>query len=356
VTLPASGGTVSFKYDPFGRHIEKVSPTTTFFRGSNSFGYDGYGRRTGKTISSTTTNYLYDGANSVQELSGTTPTANILGGLGIDEVFTRTDSTATANFLKDALGSTIALTDPSVSSLATYAYEPFGNTTVTSGSSANSYEYTGRENDGTGLQFNRARYYSPTLQRFISEDPTGIAGGINVYAYAGNNPLSFTDPFGTDKKKDAPWRPTWIVCKAIDVISPSVSCTWNNGPHFQNRPLDSGQHLYPAYGGLNPPGSPVSDTGYVVAEDGTVIPVPQGYVGRVANNGQGLVYQDPASVGQGNANMVRIGDPDAQNPTGYVRIYNSQGQPIDPSTGAPGAPADTHIPLDYEGDIPLPLE
>jgi len=164
--------------------------------GSNSFQYDGYGRRSGRTISSTTTNYLYDGANPVQELSGTTPTANILGGLGIDEVFTRTDSTATANFLTDALGSTLVLTDPSVSTLATYAYEPFGNTTVTSGGSANPYEYTGRENDGTGLYFNRARYYSPNFQRFISEDPAGVAGGINVYAYASDNSVDATDPSG----------------------------------------------------------------------------------------------------------------------------------------------------------------
>jgi RHS repeat-associated protein len=168
--------------------------------GSNSFQYDGYGRRTGRTISSTTTNYLYDGANPVQELSGTTPTANILGGLGIDEVFTRTDSTTTANFLTDALGSTVVLTDPSVSTLAAYAYEPFGNTTVTSGSSANPYEYTGRENDGTGLQFNRARYYSPTLQRFVSEDPLGLGGGVNFYAYTEGSPIDFRDPFGTDKK------------------------------------------------------------------------------------------------------------------------------------------------------------
>jgi hypothetical protein len=43
----------------------------------------------------------------------------------------------------------------------------------------------------------RARYYNPTTGRFLSEDPIGFAGGINLYAYAKNNPLKFNDPLGT---------------------------------------------------------------------------------------------------------------------------------------------------------------
>jgi RHS repeat-associated protein len=163
----------------------------------DSFQYDPFGRRAAKTIVSTTTNYLYDGWNPVQELSGGTVTANLLTGLALDERFTRTDSSATANFLTDGLGSTLALTDGSVSTLASYAYEPFGNTTST-GSSTNSYQYTGRESDGTGVYFYRARYYSPLLGRFVSEDPLGVLGsGSNLYAYAGDTPANWRDPLGT---------------------------------------------------------------------------------------------------------------------------------------------------------------
>ncbi len=53
-----------------------------------------------------------------------------------------------------------------------------------------------RENDGTGLYYFRARYYSSTLSRFISEDPIGLRGGMNTYAYVRNNPLRWTDPLG----------------------------------------------------------------------------------------------------------------------------------------------------------------
>jgi RHS repeat-associated protein len=144
--------------------------------------------------------FLYDSANIVQELSGSTPTANLLTGLGVDERFTRTDSSGTANFLTDALGSTLALTSSSGSTLAQYAYEPFGNTTVTSGSSTNPYEYTGRENDGTGLYYYRARYYSPTTMRFLSEDPSGFGAGPNFYAYTGDNPIDFDDPLGLNQQ------------------------------------------------------------------------------------------------------------------------------------------------------------
>jgi RHS repeat-associated protein len=72
---------------------------------------------------------------------------------------------------------------------------------VTSGASTNSVQYTGRENDGTGLHYYRARYYHPDLQRFISEDPVGLeAGDVNFYVYVSNSPLNFVDPFGLDKR------------------------------------------------------------------------------------------------------------------------------------------------------------
>ena len=78
-----------------------------------------------------------------------------------------------------------------------YTYEAFGQTTTTGALNTSSYQYTGRENDGTGLYYFRKRYYNTDLSRFIKEDSINAAlPGENLYAYAYNNPILFTDPMG----------------------------------------------------------------------------------------------------------------------------------------------------------------
>jgi RHS repeat-associated protein len=162
---------------------------------SASFQYDGIGRRRTKTIDTTTTSFLHDGSNPVREQSGTSVT-NLLTGPVVDEFFTRSDSSGTQTYFTDILGSIVALTDAAGVVQATYSYEAFGASSMT-GVTGNVYDYTGRESDGTGLKYYRARYYHPLLQRFISGDPLGFAGGdVNLYAYVGNAPTQATDPFG----------------------------------------------------------------------------------------------------------------------------------------------------------------
>jgi RHS repeat-associated protein len=160
-----------------------------------SFQYDVFGRRTKNAAG---TSFLYDGVNAVQEISGGTVSANILTG-GVDENFLRSDAAGNWNFLSDSLGSTLGLTDANGTVQTQYTYDPFGNTTATGISTSNPAQYTGRENDGTGLYYYRARYYDPTIARFISEDPIGFYGGINFYSYVGNSPTNFVDPSGWDQ-------------------------------------------------------------------------------------------------------------------------------------------------------------
>jgi RHS repeat-associated protein len=158
-----------------------------------SMQYDGFGRR---ATNAAGTSFLYDGANATQELSGSTVLANLATG-GIDEVFSRSDASGAFAPLKDALGSAIALAGSTGTIQTSYTYDPFGGTSVSGGTSANKFQYTGRENDGNGLYYYRARYYSPTLARFISEDPIGFASGqANLYGYVFNSPTNLVDPSG----------------------------------------------------------------------------------------------------------------------------------------------------------------
>jgi RHS repeat-associated protein len=120
---------------------------------------------------------------------------NYLRSLNIDEPFTRQSSTGNEHYHTDALGSSLSLSNGQGASVTTYIYEPFGKTTVT-GTSTNAFQYNGRENDGTGLAYYQARYYSPILQRFISQDPHGMDGGLNFYAYTLNDPVNSIDPLG----------------------------------------------------------------------------------------------------------------------------------------------------------------
>jgi len=161
-------------------------------RGSTSFQYDPYGRR---TLNPAGNNLLYDGSDVAQELSGSTPVANRIVG-STDEFFNRSDSSGSYSPITDALGSVLALANSSGTIVTQYGYDPFGGTTSTGASNTNSSQYTARENDGNGLYYYRARYYSPSLHRFVSQDPIGLDGGANLYAYAANSPTNLRDPSG----------------------------------------------------------------------------------------------------------------------------------------------------------------
>jgi RHS repeat-associated protein len=166
--------------------------------GDASFSYDSSGRRIEKTVGGVTTKYLYDGLDIVKEMDGLGNTkAWYVRTLNIDEPFARIAADGTVRYYHaDALGSIIALTDTNGDIRTQYNYSPFGVTQLMGEASDNPFQYTGREYDGTGLYYYRARYYSPEMGRFISEDPIGLTGGINMYAYVGNRPVNFVDPLG----------------------------------------------------------------------------------------------------------------------------------------------------------------
>jgi RHS repeat-associated protein len=187
-----SDGTTSYGWNARGQLASATRPGE-----SSAYGYDGMGRRTSRTVGAATTGYLYDGLNAVQELSGTTPTATMLTGT-IDQVFSRTSGGTSRSLLTDALGSTVGVADAAGAVVGEYSYQPFGATTLTGTDGGNATRFTGREDDGNGAYFSRARYYSSSDQRFLSQDPIGFASGTtNHYAYVSNQPTGLVDPLGT---------------------------------------------------------------------------------------------------------------------------------------------------------------
>jgi RHS repeat-associated protein len=185
-------GVRTFSWNPRDQLVSVTGPVGA------SFAYDGIGRRRAKTIEGTATQFLYDGLNAVQELSGGTPLANLLTGLEIDDYFTRTDAVGARHYLTDALGSSMALTDGSGTVQTEYTYQPFGAATTTGDPTSNALTFTGREADGTGQYFYRSRYYDPRTQRFLSWDPVGFeSADTNLFAYVSNSPLNLSDPLGT---------------------------------------------------------------------------------------------------------------------------------------------------------------
>jgi RHS repeat-associated protein len=174
VTLPGSGGTVSFSYDPFGRRIKKVSSA-----GTSVFAYD-------------------DDGNLIEETNASGGVvARYAQGLVIDEPLAMLRSGATSYYQVDGNDNVTSLSNGAGSLAQTYTLDSFGKTTASSGSLVNPFQFTSREFDTeTNLYYFRERYYDPQPGRFLSEDPAWFDAGVNFYAYVRNNPIRFTDPSG----------------------------------------------------------------------------------------------------------------------------------------------------------------
>jgi RHS repeat-associated protein len=110
-----------------------------------------------------------------------------------------TPSGQTYTYHYNGIGSTVAMTDSTKAIVNKYFYTAFGEVTNQDETVVQPFKYVGQAGvmqEPNGFYYMRARYYDPAIGRFISEDPIGLDGGVNLYAYANNNPPNLTDPDG----------------------------------------------------------------------------------------------------------------------------------------------------------------
>ncbi|MCW5631785.1 MAG: Ig-like domain-containing protein [Rubrivivax sp.] len=163
------------------------------------FVYDALGRRLSRTISGSATSYIYDGPQVIAEVRQHGESAGILTGPWIDEVVARLALSGDLSFLADAVGSVVSETREDGGVAVIRGYSPYG-AAVSDGATDNESRYVAREFDSTGLYYYRARYYDPTLLRFLSEDPLGLSSGVSRYVYAQGDPVGLVDPYGLEVK------------------------------------------------------------------------------------------------------------------------------------------------------------
>ena len=200
---------LSFGYDSALR-LDSVSTTNGQLA---AFAHDAFGRRVVRTSGELTSFFFYDGWNLVREL-------RMAGGenVGVDEYFWGRDVSSSLDGaggvgglvclvrdgaayvpLYDANGNITAYVDSSGSLVARYTYDCFGNVISSSGEQAGDFRFgfsTKYQDETTGLLLYEYRCYSPALGRWMTRDPIGEDGGINLYAFCENDPLDNCDYLG----------------------------------------------------------------------------------------------------------------------------------------------------------------
>ncbi len=231
-----SSGLTQYTWDEDNRLTGITSSTT----GSWAFTYNALGLRVAVIHGSDVRRFAVDPeglGDVVTEYGGTgTVVARYVHGNGLVE---RIDGAgAPAYYGYDLTGDACQLTDGNGSVSRTYNYDPYGAVIGGGGGGANPFDFVGRTGvmrDGDGLLFMRARRYDSGVGRFVSEDPIGFAGGVNLYRYAANSPTGLTDPAGLTMQNTEPKND----CDYPDC----AEWEWKCPPEGDNYPSELGNNV-----------------------------------------------------------------------------------------------------------------
>jgi RHS repeat-associated protein len=264
-----SDGTWTYTYSN-----ENILLTATATGSTVSYAYDPQNLRKAKTVNGTTTNYLSVGNQAVgdqgkgQEIAEYDGSGNLLRryvyGLGLDEPLATIDAAGNHSYhFSDGLGSVVALANASGQLTEKHAYSAYGLASSTTGTA---FQFAGRRVDPeTGLYYNRARYYSPALGRFLQTDPSGTKGGINLYAYTANDPVNRVDPTGR----------AWMSSSSVNAygqmnIGALSAANDNTAPEEEGEPLSASSNVAGSIRDVNAIGGTSNCVNCAAAVDATL--------------------------------------------------------------------------------------
>jgi RHS repeat-associated protein len=223
--VPPSGGSIEYKYDPLNRRICKTVTSD---------------------IPPSTSYYLWSGMN---EIGAFDASLNLIQFRMLGEGLGAEVGAAVSVELRDGVsnpwktyvpvhdfrGNVVCLVDKLSGSVAeNYRYDAYGNTRIyDSGGTEiqdsaihNPWRFSSKRFDSeAGCYYFTHRYYDSSVGRFLTTDPLGITDGINMYSYAGGNPMMFVDPSGLLAKG------------AAELGAAGIIGTWNTGVNVATSPF-----------------------------------------------------------------------------------------------------------------------
>ena len=169
---------------------------TQVVNGGNTYvyRYDGLGNRVARIENGVEKRYI---SGLLETDASGSITAYYVYGLGLISKITPSNEVYYYHY--DGIGSTIGMSDSLGNIVNKYAYDAFGKVLNQEEVISNPFKYVGQfgvMDEENGLLYMRARYYDPDVGRFISKDPIGILGGLNMFTYVQNNPVNEIDPEG----------------------------------------------------------------------------------------------------------------------------------------------------------------